>query len=238
MVDNRISIIFSTRKLVPEYVKHLKHTCGLLDPDIIPVENDNQFSLSEAYNIALAKAKYDIVVFCHDDLRFETDNWGRKLCKHFSRNSDYGIIGIAGTDNLISGTWWEARGSMHGIVNHSDHGKTWTNRYSADQGNKLKQMAVLDGLFFAIDKSKIIHKFDEDFRGFHFYDLAFGFANHLAGVKLGVCTDIRVTHMSVGNTNEQWAINKQQFEEKYKENLPCVLNGVWKAERVPDPTGS
>jgi glycosyltransferase involved in cell wall biosynthesis len=229
-MDNRISIIFSTRKLDENYVKHLKYSCGLLDPDIIPIENERQYSLSEAYNMGLAKAKHNIVVFCHDDIKFATDNWGRKLCKHFSRNPEYGIIGVAGTDNLVSGMWWEARESMHGIVNHSDHGKTWTNRYSLDQGNKLKQMIVLDGVMFAIDKTKIVHKFNEDFRGFHFYDLAFGFANYLAGVKLGVCTDIRVTHMSVGITNDEWAANKKQFEELYKDKLPCRLNEIRQAQ--------
>jgi hypothetical protein len=225
-INNRISIIFSTRKLDENYVKHLKYSCGLIEPDIIPIENNHQYSLSEAYNMGLAKAKYDIIVYAHDDICFVTDNWGRKLCKHFTRNPDYGIIGVAGTDNLISGMWWEDRASMHGVVNHSDHGKTWTNHYSADQGNKIKQMVVIDGVFFAIDKTKIIHRFNEEFKGYHFYDLAFGFSNHLAGVKLGVCTDIRVTHMSVGRTNDEWVANKKQFEELYKDSLPCSLNGL------------
>lgn len=232
MINNRISIVFSTRKLDPEYIQHLKRSCGVLDPDIIPIENDHQYSLSEAYNIGLSQAKYDIVVFCHDDVKFMTDNWGRKLCKHYTRNPEYGIVGIAGTTNLMSGMWWEDRMSMHGIVNHSEHGKTWTNYYSADQGNKLKPMVVLDGVFFSIDKTKIIHKFNEEFKGFHFYDLSFTFANFLAGVKIGLCTDIRVTHMSVGRVNEQWVDNKQQFETLYEKYLPCRLNGTQAAESV------
>lgn len=228
MIDNRISVIFSTRKLVPEYVEQIRNTCGLLDPDIIAIENDHQYSLSEAYNMGLAQAKYDIVVFMHDDIKFVTNNWGRKLCKHFTRNPEYGIIGVAGTNNLMSGMWWEDRISMHGIVNHSNGLKTWTTRFSDDLGNKLKPMVVLDGVFFAIDKHKIVHTFNEEFKGFHFYDLAFIFKNFLAGVKIGVFTDIRITHMSVGETNDEWVINKKQFEELYKDNLPCNLDGVWK----------
>jgi len=230
MFYNRISIVFSTRKLDLNYVKHLKNSCGLLDPDIIPIENDHQYSLSEAYNIGLEKAKYNIIVFVHDDVKFDTDNWGRKLCKHFTQNPEYGIMGVAGTNNLISGMWWEDKSSMHGIVNHSNGVKTWTSRFSEDQGNKIKPMIVLDGVMFAIDKNKIVHKFDEEFKGFHFYEIAFTFANHLKGVKIGVFTDIRLTHMSVGATNDEWVVNKKQFEEKYKLNLPCNLNEVWKAE--------
>ena len=63
---------------------------------------------------------------------------------------------------------------------------------------------MLDGLFFAIDKTKIKKTFDEDFHGFHFYDISFCFRNYLEGVKIGLTTQIRVTHLSIGQTNKQW----------------------------------
>ena len=64
---------------------------------------------------------------------------------------------------------------MNGIVSHKHEGKKWTNYYSKDQGNKVTEMVVLDGLLFMVDKTKIKHKFDEDFHGFHFYDVSFCF---------------------------------------------------------------
>jgi glycosyltransferase involved in cell wall biosynthesis len=222
-MENRISIVYSTRKINPDYIKHLKNSCGLLNPDIIPTENNGEMSLGQVYNQGLAKAKYDIVVFCHDDITFVTDNWGRKLCKHFTRNPEYAILGVAGTNKLVSGMWWQERSSMHGIVNHSDGKHVWTSRFSADQGNKVLPMIVLDGVMFAVDKTKIKHQFDESFKGFHFYDLGFCFPNYLDGVKIGVFTDIRITHMSVGEVNDFWAENKAQFEEKYKDKIPCQL---------------
>jgi hypothetical protein len=220
---NTISVVFSTREVKRDYVKELEYSCGMRKPEIIPIENKGEISLSKAYNMGLEYSKNDMVVFVHDDVKFVTDNWGRKLSKHFSRNPEYGIIGVAGTDSLVSGMWWEDRIHMHGIVNHTENGRVWTSRFSQDQGNKLKEMIVLDGVFFAIDKTKIIHKFDEEFKGFHLYDLGFIFPNYLAGVKVGVCTDIRLTHMSVGRTNKMWEENKKQFEEKYKDHLPCKL---------------
>jgi hypothetical protein len=231
-MDNKLSVVCSSQNDLELVRKHVLFTCGLPKDKVefLGYKNQGEYSLSEIYNRGLNDAKFDLVVFIHHDIHFETDNWGRKLCKHFTQNPEYGIMGVAGTNNLISGMWWEDRASMHGVVNHSNGVKTWTSRFSDDQGNKLKPMIVLDGVMFAIDKNKIVHKFDEDFKGFHFYDLAFGFANHLAGVKLGVFTDIRITHMSVGATNDEWVVNKKQFEEKYKLSLPCNLNGVWKAE--------
>ena len=47
--------------------------------------------------------------------------------------------------------------------------------------------------------------------------------NHLDGVKIGVVTNILVTHLSVGQTNQQWEINKKLFEDKYAGKLPVTI---------------
>ena len=113
-------------------------------------ENPDGKSLTEIYNEGLVKTKNDIVLFCHDDLKFETRNWGRKLLNHFKRSSEYGIIGIAGTRYLAeSGRWWEDFSKMHGAVYHEDNGKRWLTRYSKDIGNHLDDVILVDGLFFA-----------------------------------------------------------------------------------------
>ena len=127
----RISIVFSSKKIDEEYVQHIKDTCGVMEPDVIPIENDGLYSLSHAYNMGLEKAKHHIVVFVHDDVIYLTKNWGRKILRHFDRNPEYGIIGLAGTNNLISGMWWEDKSSMHGIVNHTDGKKTYFNTIDA-----------------------------------------------------------------------------------------------------------
>lgn len=218
-----ISIVYSTRKDKPEFKEHIEKTCGTRNIEIIQIENDGLMSLTEAYNKGLNQAKNDLIVFCHDDIIFDTKNWGNKLIKLFNKNPKYGIIGIAGTTDLIDGRWWTIKESMNGIVSHQHEGKKWTNYYSEDQGNKLKDMVVLDGLFFAVDKTKIKHSFDEEFHGFHFYDISFCFPNYLEGVKIGLTTQIRVTHLSIGQTNQQWEGHKVRFEEKYKDKLPVRL---------------
>ena len=49
------------------------------------------------------------------------------------------------------------------------------------------------------------------------------FLNHLEGVKVGVITNIRLTHKSIGKKNEQWELNRELFVEKFKNNLPLKL---------------
>ena len=63
-----ITIGFSTRKIDEDFVNLLKKSSGIPNVEIIPVENNNQFSLTEVYNKILGESKNDIVVLCHDDI--------------------------------------------------------------------------------------------------------------------------------------------------------------------------
>mgnify|MGYP003333679493 CR=1 FL=1 len=43
------------------------------------------------------------------------------------------------------------------------------------------------------------------------------------GVKIGVTTQIRVTHLSIGMTNESWEKNRKIFAERHQEYLPSKI---------------
>jgi glycosyltransferase involved in cell wall biosynthesis len=219
-----ITIAYSTRESKPEFTEYLKKSSGFKKLEVIEKVNNGSKSLSQVYNEVLSESKTDIVVFCHDDIYFETTSWYNKLLKHFER-SDFGIIGMAGTTQMpSSGMWWEDRRKMVGIVNHESGGKKWESKYAESLGNSIMETVVVDGLFIAVDKRKIKKNFNEDFKGFHFYDIPFCFENHIEGVKVGVITNIRITHKSIGQTNEQWEENRKLFETKYSKNLPVKLN--------------
>ena len=211
-----ITVGYSTRTHNPEFIEYLKKSSGFKKIEVIEKINNGEKSLSEVYNEILSESNTDIVVLCHDDIYFDTNAWYSKLIKHFEK-SEFGIIGMAGTTDMPeSGMWWENRKKMIGIVNHENDGKKWESKYSDSLGNNIFETVVVDGLFMAIDKKRIKKNFNEEFKGFHFYDIPFCFENHLEGVKIGVITNIRITHKSIGQTNEQWEENKKLFSEKYK----------------------
>jgi glycosyltransferase involved in cell wall biosynthesis len=217
-----ITVGYSTREHNPQFIEYLKKSSGFKKIEVIEKINNGEKSLSEVYNEILAESKTDIVVLCHDDIYFDTSSWFHKIKTHFEK-SDFGILGVAGTTNMSdTGRWWETnrRKDMIGIVNHESGGKKWTSKYSDDLGKSIRQTVIVDGLFIAVSKSRIKHNFDEEFEGFHFYDIAFCFKNHLEGVKIGVITNIRITHKSIGQTNQQWEDNREFFVKKYKDNLP------------------
>jgi glycosyltransferase involved in cell wall biosynthesis len=200
---------------------------------VIEIINNGE-SLTKCYNRGLEQAKYDIVVFCHDDLTIETKQWGNKLIKMYDNNQEYGIIGVAGTKHMAeSGMWWEKRKKMYGRVKHTSGGRSWLNTYSADIGTDLEEVVVVDGVFFSCHKKRIKSNFDENVEGFHFYDISFAFQNYLAGVKVGVQTQIRINHQSIGETNEQWDENRKIFAEKYVDKLPVNIKKEFrKGEKI------
>ena len=218
-----ITIGYSTRENNPTFIEHLKKTVGPKNVEIIEVVNNGEKSLTKVYNEILNQAKNDIVVLCHDDIKFEDKGWGNKIIKHFTK-TNYGILGVAGTTNMpSSGMWWENRRKMVGVVNHEHLGKKWESKYSTSLGNDIEEVVVVDGLFMAIHKQRIKSDFIEDFDNFHFYDISFCFENYMAGVHIGVLYNIKITHSSIGQTNDAWEENKIKFAEKYSDNLPISL---------------
>jgi glycosyltransferase involved in cell wall biosynthesis len=219
-----ITIGFSTRKIDQTFVEMLKKTSGVSKPEVIPFENNGEFSLTEVYNNILKHSSNDIVVLMHDDVYFDSKNWGSKILNHFKRNSDYGILGLAGTTNMPkSGRWWEDFSKMKGIVNHEHGGKKWESKYSTSKGNQLDDVVLVDGLFIVVNKKNIKQNFNEEIKGFHFYDVDFSFRNFIEDVKIGVMYDVRVTHKSIGQTNEQWEKNREVFAKKYEDILPVKV---------------
>ena len=217
-----ISVVYSTRSKNPEYQKHIKQTIGVKDLEILEYVNNKQFSLTELYNMGLKDSKNDIVIFIHDDLIFEQDSkWGKSIINHFN-TSDFGILGKAGTTSLTeSGRWWDERHLMVGSVYHTHLNNetnkrvTWESRYSGLFKDKIIPVVLVDGLFIAVNKQRIKKSFDENIKGFHLYDVDFCIANHFSDVKIGVIFDFKLTHKSIGMTNDEWDQNRKQIVQKW-----------------------
>lgn len=219
-----ISVVYCTREHNPQHIEHIKKTSGLIDIEVIEYINQGE-PLTKFYNQGLKDTNNDIVVFCHDDIVLNTKKWGKRIISHFE-NTDFGILGVAGTTDMAdNGRWWEDNTKMLGQVRHTHEGKSWDSKYCSLFGDTVLESILVDGLFFAVKKDRLSNTFNEEFKGFHFYEIDFCFSNHLAGTKVGVMSNIRITHKSIGMTNDEWEKNRLQFVEKYKDNLPYNITG-------------
>ena len=224
MKKNKIIVVFSSHLSESEndsFKKHIKSSIGC-SCDVFCYENYNQHSLTEIYN--KAKKEYytenSIMVYCHNDIIFKTKNWGRILLTKFN-STNYSIIGVAGSTYIPeSGVWWEDKSKMVGIVEHTDGIREWVSEYSVEKKGKITDVLLIDGLFMAVDWDNTENDFNEEYKGFHFYDVSWSFNNWLSGCDIGVTTDIRILHKSVGAVNEKWEENRKQFVNEFKDELP------------------
>lgn len=223
-----ISIIYSSHK-GEQYDKTYENriVSGIgMKPDryeFIRIENISKFSLAAAYNMGWNRSNPEnILLFIHNDIRMQTQGWGLRLLSIFN-NEDFDIVGLAGTDYLAeTGVWWHDRSRCYGIVNHTDGMKEWETAF-APPLKKTRPVVTIDGLFIAVNPDNVKIKFDEEYKGFHIYDTSFVFPNFLDGCNVGVTTQIRVCHESIGMVNAEWERNRLQFEQQYRDDLPYDL---------------
>jgi Glycosyltransferase like family len=177
-------------------------------------------SLCEGYNRGAAKAKGDLIIFCHDDIEILNPEFTLRLKRHLE---EVDIVGVAGTQKLIHGSWYIAGPPyIAGQVAHlNQDGSYRVEIFGSHPAGYIDGIQALDGLFFAV-RREVLEKirFDEEtFDGFHFYDLDFTFCAYLQGFRLRVANDIHLIHASVGNTDAAWQEYMQRFVVKYAEHL-------------------
>lgn len=225
-MEEKITILFSSKKTTDEnkdFLVHLADTCGC-DNELMAVHNPDGISLSKIYNDALKLTPTNIVVLVHDDIEFLKKGWGKEILRLFNEHQDYGIIGVAGSAQFDeNGAWWNYQ-KKFGQVLHRNNGQSWLTAFSPLLDKDLQEVAVIDGLFMAIDKTKITETFDDSLTGFDFYDINFCLSNLKAHkCKIGVTTNVRLAHNSVGALKPSWYTNREIINNKFKDMFPIDI---------------
>ncbi|ROH95779.1 glycosyltransferase [Chryseobacterium daecheongense] len=204
-----ISIIISS--YLPHYFsalqKNIAETIGATY-EIIKIDNPGLMGICEAYNKGANRAQYDLLLFIHEDILFQTQNWGEKLISHLNE-SKTGIIGVAGSSYVPSAPSSWTVSEKYNFANILQGSKENTDSFHihTTHQNRNKVFAV-DGVFIAINKENYLNfKFNEKLlKGFHGYDLDFSLR---VSKKLQnyVVDDILIEHFSAGNLNKEWMDN-------------------------------
>jgi|GEM_PF-658736 len=227
-----ISVVYSSHLGEVEdrkFEKMLSETSGLLNDqlEILRYENYSQFSLTEVYNIGLKESKHPIVLFIHNDTRFIKEGWGTVLLNQFN-SSNYGILGLAGTNKMLRehrGQWFRYAGHNAGFVYHPDGKGGMEETWFCNKLSFIVPAVAIDGVFIALAKERVVMGFDEDFKGFHFYDISFCIRNVEEGVKVGIISDFSIAlyHNSIGCYGAEWNKNRLLFLSKYKGNYSAPI---------------
>lgn len=225
MENTEITIVVSSRSSKDEktdFIKNIEDTCGVKYRLIFITNNGND--LTKVYNNMFQMTSTDIVIFMHDDIEFLKYGWGEEVVRLFNDNQEYGIIGVAGSAEFDDkAAWWKYK-KIYGQVMHKSEGKVWLSAFSPLLKKDLEEVCVIDGLFMAVHNKRIVKRFDNDLKGFHMYDIDFCLSNFLTNeVKIGVTTNIRIAHCSIGKLSNQWYENRDFINDKFKNNYPIKV---------------
>ena len=182
--------------------------------------SENKDGLSKVYNKALQTfVDYDSIVYIHDDVYLEDAFFVDKIEDGFTQ---FDIIGVAGGINptLKAPVLWHimcGRENLRGAAGHFS--KDRNQIHITSFGAMPARVALLDGLFLAVNRSKALAsnwKFNENY-DFHLYDLASCIDANKCRLRLGVLP-IHLTHASPGlmDINDPIFVkNQKQFLNEY-----------------------
>lgn len=200
-----ISIIVSSynKNNFEAFSKNVDKTIGV-PYEIIDIRNPGLMGICKAYNLGAEQANYENLLFCHEDILFHTENWGKLFVQHLSL-PDVGVIGIAGSNYVCKApTGWHLSDDKYNFINIIQHDNNIINIHHID---KVQQVFSLDGVWLGMTKEKFNElKFNESIKGFHAYDLDFSLRSSQKYNNY-VINDILIEHFSIGNPDEIWFKN-------------------------------
>lgn len=225
-MEEKITVVVCSRqsdKEKKDFLDHIKDTCGY-SVHVMFLINSDGVALTKVYSDMIEKIDTDIAIFIHDDVEFLRKGWGMEVVKLFNKHQDYSIIGVAGSAEFDEkGAWWNYE-KKYGQVLHRKNGKSWLSAFSPLLDKDLEEVCVIDGLFMAINLKRLSKGFDTDFSDFNHYDTSLCLANFIDGkYKIGVTTNIRMAHNSIGETKQNWFDNLQLLNEKYGKYYPISV---------------
>lgn len=204
-----LSIIISSYKqhYFDALVENINNTIGEgVIFEMIQIWNPGTMGLCEAYNSGAEKAKYENLLFIHEDILFQTQNWGIELIKALQL-PDCGVIGVAGNPyySFVPASWWNSKyDKSHYIQTFSPENSVFNDKVNFSPRNENEEVKALDGVFLACKKSVYDDiRFDESISGFHGYDLIFSLKS-AKKYKNYVVSSILINHFSKGTFSLEW----------------------------------
>ncbi|WP_143960775.1 glycosyltransferase [Litoribacter populi] len=230
-----ISIIICSvnQKHLDQISQNISQTIGV-EYELLAIDNSkNPKGITSIYNEGAKRAKYEYLCFVHEDVLFETMNWGEKVSQ-ILRNKSIGLVGIAGSvyKSLAPSGWYlyelnypaKAFQKIRQAYKFQDRPARLVD-YNPSK-KKLNEVICIDGVWFCTTKSVINDiPFDESFDGFHGYDVDFSLAV-AQKYKVMVTFDVLLTHFSEGRFDRKWLDATLKVQEKWNHCLPFYLSDV------------
>lgn len=193
--------------------------------EIVAIDNSQgQYGICEAYNIGAAKARYELLCFMHEDIRFHTKGWGA-IVDEILRDHTVGVVGITGGKYQVAApaAWWGCGLDLcrENVLNIFEDGHSEMDLRNPE-GEELADVAVVDGLWMC-SRKEVWQRYPFDaqtFLEFHFYDMDYCTEIFRQGLRVCVSFRLLIEHHSRGSVNNSWVSNALKYQQKRRGQLP------------------
>ncbi|RZK45344.1 MAG: hypothetical protein EOO61_00180 [Hymenobacter sp.] len=234
-----LSIVICSRAqpVLQEISKNVAATIGV-PYEIIAIDNSGgKYSIFQAYNLGISQSKYEYLCFMHEDIAFETQNWGQKVLEAFAANPKLGLLGVAGSSYkpaVPSGWSFDSSCDKTTYINIIQHykSKSASNKiYSNPRNERISPVVSVDGVWFCTTREAVDKiKFDEaTFAGFHCYDVDFSLSV-LQHYEVAVTFEVLINHFSEGSFDDSWTTETLKLHDKWRHLFPVNLAGLSAAD--------
>lgn len=206
-------------------VKNIAETIGC-QFELLIEKNEANKGICSVYNTKALLAKFDFLIFMHEDVKFDSKNWGHIVVNNF-QDENVGIVGLSGSiyKSYHPGVWSASQKSLYRIS-----GKYYNDQKISNESINYR-VAVVDGCFIAVRKNIFNqYKFDENLKNFHGYDIDFSL--NIAQRYLNiVIANIDFVHFSSGNQNLEWLKSSYYVHKKWEKILPFKVGAISKKQQ-------
>lgn len=184
-------------------------------------------SMCQGYNEGIRRSCGSRLIFCHDDIEILSEDFVSRLDASFDL---FDVFGLIGTTRLITGHWSASgRPDVHGAIVQPDpdNADGCILQLMSSVRKPVRNAQALDGVFIACWRNAAEQlRWDEtNISGFHVYDIDFSFRAHLAGLRVGIATDLLIYHASLGKADDNWKQAVLAFEKRYADHLSKLPPG-------------
>ncbi|WP_129714300.1 glycosyltransferase [Pedobacter sp. SYP-B3415] len=206
--------------------------------ELIAYDNRNTGrGICAVYNEGVKRAKYELLCFVHEDVRFLSADWGSVVQNIFANNSRCGLLGIAGSQyKTAAPSGWHTIGLASARYNlvqgFKRNNQADEHRQQSDENQTESEVAVIDGVWFCTTKKIAIQlPFDEQHLvGFHGYDIDFSLQVGQS-YQVIVTQNVLLKHFSEGNFDQGWVTEMLAVHRKWHDKLP-VNRGSFNAAQL------
>jgi len=173
-------------------------------------------SLAEGYARGFAQARGDMIVFSHDDIEILSPDLGGALADALQCLD---VVGVVGATQLAGPAHaWGGKAYTRGRIAEPARNGAGVDLVLYNPAPDVTTgLQAIDGVFMATTREAVAATgFDATtFDGFHLYDLDFSYRAHLAGLRVGVTSDIVLRHDSEGGFDARWEEYARRFLAKF-----------------------